>query len=384
VSGHFDVIVVGAGGAMGAATCFELARRKRRVLGLDRFGIAHDRGSSHGHTRMIRLAYYEHLDYVPLLRRAYERWRALEDVSGQRLLTITGGLYAGPPAGELVARSHEAAVRHGIEHELLDRDEIARRYPQLQLPAGFAALYEPSTGFLRPERVIAAYARHALVAGAEIHGHEPLRSWSSRTAQGPIAVRTTERTYTCDRIVFCGGVWTPALLPGLGVELRVTRQVVGWVWPARPADFAPDRLPTWAVQSGHGSLYYGFPMSADDAGLKIGHHKPGLPADPDRLSRDPLPADARSIERIVKKVLPAARGPIVSMSVCMYTNSPDGHFVVGNHGGDDRVWVACGFSGHGFKFASVMGEILADLATTGATQWPIGFLSPARFRNDRG
>jgi sarcosine oxidase len=373
------VIVVGAGGAMGASTVFELARRKHRVLGLDRFGVAHDRGSSHGHTRMIRLAYYEHPGYVPLLRRAYEQWRGLEELSGQRLLTITGGLYAGPPDGELVAQSLAAAVQHGIEHEPLDRNEIARRYPQLQLPDGFAGLYEPSTGFLRPERAIAAYARHAMIAGAEIHGHEPLRSWSARSARGAIAVTTTARTYTCDRIVFCGGAWSQNLLPGLGVDLRVTRQVVGWVWPPRPADFAPDRFPTWAVQSGRGSLYYGFPMSVDEAGLKIGHHKPGLPTDPDRLSRDPLPADARAIDHIVGTVLPGARGPIVSMSVCMYTNSPDGHFVVGRHGSDDRVWVACGFSGHGFKFASVMGEVLADLATTGVTRWPIEFLSPARF-----
>ena len=364
---------------MGSATCFELARRKCRVLGLDRFGIAHDRGSSHGHTRMIRLAYYEHAGYVPLLRRAYERWRELEEVSGQRLLTITGGLYAGPPGCELVEQSHAAAVRHGIDHERINRDEIARRCPQLHLPDDHVGLYEPATGFLFSERAIAAYARQAMIAGAEIHGHEPLQDWSGSSTRGVVSVTTADRTYTCDRIVFCGGSWTSKLLADLRIDLRVTRQVIGWVWPPRPADFAVGRFPTWAVQADGGSLYYGFPMSAEEPGLKVGHHKAGPQTDPDRLAREPSREDARSIEEIVARVLPMAHGPVVSMRVCMYTNSPDAHFIIGRHADDERVWIACGFSGHGFKFASVIGEVLADLVTTGATRWPIEFLSPKRF-----
>lgn len=373
MSGHYDVIIIGAGGAMGSATCFELARRKVRVLGLDQFGIAHDRGSSHGHSRMIRLAYYEHPDYVPLLRRAYDRWREIEQISGQRLLEITGGIYAGFEGCELVRQSHASAVQHGIEHELLDRNEVAHRFPQFRLPDDHVGLFEPAAGFLFPERAIAAYAKHAMIGGAEIHGHEPVRAWSENS------VTTDVATYACDRIIFCGGAWTAKLLRDLGIELSVTRQALGWVWPPRHEEFALGRFICWAMQQADGSLYYGFPMGADEPGLKMAHHKPGPAADPDALQREPTLEDAQAIERIVDDVLPSARGPIVSMRICMYTNSPDSHFIIGRHPQRESAVIACGFSGHGFKFASVVGEILADLATSGATQWPIGFFSPQRF-----
>lgn len=372
----FDVIVVGVG-AMGAAACCELARRGTRVLGLDQFGIAHDRGSSHGLSRMIRLAYYEHADYVPLLRRAYDRWIELEQLSGQAILHITGGLFMGPRDSDLVSRSATSARAHGLPHELLDDQEIGRRYPQFKLPDDFIGLYEPATGFLAPERAITALARLAMSRGAEIHGHEPARAWQS--GERGISVTTDRSTYHADHLVVCGGAWSARLLRDLGIELKVTRQILGWVWPREPAAFRLGALPCWGIDRPDGSLYYGFPMSDDDPGLKCAHHAHGPITDPDRVDREPVRDDEAIIQSIVGTFLPRAAGSIVSLRVCLYTNSPDSHFIVGHHPNDSRVTLACGFSGHGFKFASVMGEVLADLATLGTTSRPVGFLSPERF-----
>lgn len=373
---HFDVIVIGVG-AMGSATCFELARRGARVLGLEQFHIAHDRGSSHGYTRLIRLAYYEHADYVPLLRRAYENWRTIEAIGGEQILFITGGIYCGPPHGELVSRSASAARQHGIDHQLLDRAQIAKRFPQFRLPDDFIALVEPAAGFVRPELAIRTYVDQARLAGAEIRENEPVRSWSSMDDR--ITVATDVKTYTADRIVVTSGAWTSKLVADLGIHLTVTRQLLGWMRPLDPAAFAPDRFASWAVEQPDGSLYYGVPLNEFEPGLKIAHHKPGSPTDPDQVLRETTEADADLMMRMTRDVLPAAAGSIAQMRICLYTNSPDSHFILGPHPRDRRILLACGFSGHGFKFASVMGEVMADLATTGRTDLPIDFLSPTRF-----
>ena len=368
---HFDVIVVGAGGAMGSSTCFELARRGVRLLGLDQAGIAHGVGSSHGLSRMIRLAYYEHPDYVPLLRRAYERWRELEALSNQRILEMTGAIYAGPAGCELVEGSRASATQHGIAHEMLDRQEIAHRFPLLSLPDDHVGLFEPAGGFVYPERAITAYADLATRAGATLRPHEALRAWTSNS------VTTDLTTYTCDSLVLCGGAWTSAIVRDLGIGLRVTRQVMGWSVPGDPAPFAIGRFPCWAVQQPDGSLYYGFPITDGAPGVKVAHHKPGPVIEPGQ-AREWTQEDVESIRAIVKQVVPGARGA-VSVRLCMYTNSPDQHFIIGPHPHHPSVILACGFSGHGFKFASVVGEVLADLALDGRTKWPVGFLSPTRF-----
>lgn len=373
---HFDVIVVGVGG-MGSATCYELARRGVRVLGLEQFGIAHDRGSSHGYTRMIRLAYYEHADYVPLLRRAYEKWREIESISGERILHITGGIYAGPRDGELVPQSANAARQHGIEHETLDRAQIAKRFPQFRVPDDFIGLFEPAAGFVRPELAVATFSRHATLAGADIRINEPVRAWAAES--GAISVTTSVAQYTADRIIFTAGPWTSKLVRDLGIPLVVTRQVLGWVRPNEPAPFARERFACWAIEQRDGSLYYGAPLNEFEPGLKIAHHKRGPLTDADHVSRDPTPADQDSINRMVTDVLPGAAGAIAEMRVCLYTNSPDSHFILGQYPNDPRVLLACGFSGHGFKFASVVGEVMADLAMSGKTKLPIEFLSPRRF-----
>jgi sarcosine oxidase len=368
---HFDVIVIGIG-AMGSATCCNLARRGVRVLGLEQFDIPHALGSSHGSSRMIRLAYYEHPDYVPLLLRAYELWDELEQVSGQKLLHLTGGLYMGPLAGDIVGGSLQSAVEHRLPHELLDRDELRRRFPQFCVPEDWSALYEPRAGFLVPERVIAAYAETALRAGAELHGREPVLEW--KTDGRSATVRTPRGEYHADQLVFCGGPWTGKLLGDLQPMLSVTRQVLAWVWPKEPEHFALGRLPCWAIDHLDGTIHYGFPMTHDTPGLKIAHHSPAGAIDPDRIVRDPQPGDEETFRPILRRMIPSGDGPLLSLKVCMYTNSPDSHFIIDRHPAHERVTLACGFSGHGFKFASVIGEVLADLVTKNGTNQPVGFL----------
>jgi sarcosine oxidase len=376
MSRRFDAIVVGVG-AMGAATCYHLARRGQRVLGLEQFDIPHNLGSSHGQSRIIRLAYYEHPDYVPLLLRAYELWDELETVSGEQFLHLTGGLYAGPAGCELVHAAAETASVHGLEHQIYTADRVRRRFPQFALPDGFEALWEPRAGLLRPERAIAAYARAAMQAGAEIHAREPLQAWHATPDE--VIVQTACDEYRAPQIVFTAGAWTGKLLSELGATLRVTRQPMLWFWPSDPAKFTTSNMPIWAIDRPEGGIYYGFPMLPGDVGLKAARHHPGEPTDPDHVDRSLHPVDLEEVEEAVVRYLPEGIGPLVSSAICLYTNSPDHHFILGRHPAMPRVTLAAGFSGHGFKFASVVGEILADLSVSGATRHPIGFLSPARF-----
>jgi len=373
----YDVIVVGVG-AMGSSTCLHLARRGARVLGLEQFDIPHALGSSHGFSRMIRMAYYEHPDYVPLLRRAYELWHELESDSGQKLLYETGGVYMGPPTGQVVSGAIRAAKEHGLAHEALSHDDIAKRFPQFHIPGVFTGVWEPRAGFLLPEKVIAAQAELALRAGADFRGREPVVAWKA-TSSG-VSVHTDKNEYHADRLVFCGGPWTGKLVRDLGVELVVTRQVLGWLWPRRPELFSFGTFSVWGIEADDGSLSYGFPMMPENPGLKVARHGRGQPTDPDTVKRDATPQDEAEVRQIVERNLPDGAGPLLSLRTCLYTNSPDGHFILDAHPAHPNVLLACGFSGHGFKFASVIGEVMADLATRGATELPVGFLGLSRLR----
>ena len=370
----YDVIVVGVG-AMGSAACYQLAKRGARVLGLEQFDIPHARGSSHGQSRMIRMAYYEHPDYVPLLRRAYELWDEIERETGQKLLHVTGGIYMGAPDGEVVAGSLQSARQHGLGHELLDPADLRRRYPQFRVPDSWQGLYEDRAGFLLPERSVAAYAEAALRRGAVLHGHEPVVAW--RATPAGVGVVTTRGEYEAERLVFCGGPWSSKLLGDLGAPLVVTRQVMGWVWPKVPELFGMDRLPVWAIEK-PGGLYYGFPMMPDSPGLKLADHSFGTPTDPDGVAREVTGEDEQTFRPALERYIPDADGPTLAVRTCLYTHSPDHHFVIDRHPRHERVTVACGFSGHGFKFASVVGEVLADLALRGETALPAQFLGLAR------
>jgi sarcosine oxidase len=373
----FDVIVVGLG-AMGSAAAQQLASRGVRVLGLEQFDIPHALGSSHGSSRMIRLAYYEHADYVPLLRRAYELWKSLEEESGQRIIHITGGLYAGPAESEVVNGSLGAARTHRIPHDMIDHAELAKRFPQFRFPQDYRGLLDHAGGFVLPERAISAHCALAMRRGAELHGREAVTEW--KADESGVTVRTERDTYSAAHLVFCGGPWSAKLVRDLGVPLVVSRQVMLWFCPKRAEPFELGQFPVWAIDLPGGWFYYGFPIHSDAApGLKVALHKQGPPVDPDTVSRTPTPEDEQTLRPMIERFLPDAAGPLLSARVCLYTNSPDHSFIVDRHPRHQNVTLACGFSGHGFKFASVMGEVIADLALTGRSGHPVEFLRLARF-----
>jgi sarcosine oxidase len=280
----------------------------------------------------------------------------------------------GPPDGGLVAGSLRAARQHGLEHDLLDASAIGARFPAFRVPQGWTGVFEPMAGFLLPERVITAQAEAALRAGACLRAREPAIEWES--ASGGVTVKTPRARYHAARLVICGGAWSSRLLPDLGVTLRVTRQVLGWVWPKRPEEFVLGRFPVWAIGRPDDSLYYGFPMTpgSEAPGLKIAWHGTGPETDPDHVNRDPQPGDEETFRSALTQYLPQANGPLLALRTCMYTNSPDHHFIIDRHPQHPNVTIACGFSGHGFKFASVIGELLADLALEGKSSLPAEFL----------
>lgn len=366
-----DAIVVGLG-ADGSAAAARLAERGAKVLGIEAFSRGHTNGSSGGLTRVIRLAYYEHPDYVPLLKRAWELWRDLERATGEELLRQTGGVYAGPRDGELVAGSLRSAREHSLEHELLDPDALRERLPLFRFEPEWWGVAEATAGYLVPERAIAAHLALAERHGADLRFDERVLSWS-KDGDG-VRVTTDRGTYRAEKLVIAAGAWNARLLPRIAPFLEVKRVPLFWFEPVSDRG-ALATLPVYIVDSGHGHGCYGFPYLADQ-GLKIATHGAGTPADPDTVDRESHPADEAPIRAFIKQRLPAADGPLRLAKICMYTVTPDEHFIVDV---DGPVSYASACSGHGFKFASVMGEILADLALDGRTRQPIGFLSASRF-----
>jgi sarcosine oxidase len=378
VGDRYDAIIIGLGG-MGSASAYHLARRGRRVLGLEQFDLLHELGSSHGLTRIIRLAYHEHPSYVPLLRRAYELWHDLEADAGERLLVTTGSLEGGPEDGTTFRGSLEAAELHGIVHEVLDADEMRRRYPAY---AGFDAatrvVYQPDGGFLLAERTILAHVNGALAAGADLRFREPVRGWEA-VGDG-VRVETDRATYDADRLVVCAGAWARALVPELERLAVPERQVLAWLQPTRAQLFEPDQFPVFLIDVEEGS-YYGFPVH-DVPGFKFGrYHHLEEPMDPSNTDRSVRPDDESLLRAFAERYFPDGAGPTAMLKACIFTNSPDEHFVLDTLGGSPQVSVFAGESGHGYKFASVIGEILADLATEGSTRHGIGLFRIDRFAN---
>ncbi|MFL5340475.1 MAG: N-methyl-L-tryptophan oxidase [Gemmataceae bacterium] len=371
---RLDVIVVGVGG-MGSATCFELARRGLRVLGLEQFDLGHDRGSSHGLTRVIRKAYYEHPSYVPLVRRAYERWYDLEQLTGRHLLTECGCLNVGPPGGELVGGVRRSAAEHGLPVEELTGTEIGQRFP-FRLPTEFVGVLEREAGFLFVEQCVAAHVEAARKLGAEIHNRERVVSWNS-TGRG-IDVQTERDRYTAAALVLTAGPWAAGLLERWGRRLSVMRQTMLWFGTSDDCLFRRDRFPIYLAEVPDG-YFYGLPV-IDGNGHKVARHY-GAPelAAPDEIDRSADDADEAPVRAFLNRYLPAVDGPLRRAQVCTYTLTPDRHFVLDRHPEHGNVAIASGFSGHGFKFAPVVGEIMADLATDGKTRYPIEMFRMGRF-----
>jgi sarcosine oxidase len=374
-STSFDVIVIGLG-VMGASAARELARRGKRVLALDRFDAPNAMGSSHGRTRIFRVAYFEHPDYVPLLRRARDAWLALNHEAHDQVFHPSGAIWLGRADGPLVGGSRRAAIEHGQDHEMLSRDDVLERWPQFNVEDRFVGFFEEDAGTLFPERCIRAMIALAMKDGASIHATEGAKRWTSDGAG--VTVETSRATYRAESLVIAAGAWTASLAPDLGVRLVVSRQPVAWFQEVDARRFDADHFPVWACERDDGAFHYGFPHFRHDPGLKIALHKVGETVDPDTVERRTTPAEIAELDRAMARIIPDAHGRLTSSSVCLYTNSPDGHFVIDRHPSHANVAIACGFSGHGFKFGPVIGEALADLATSGRTDLPIGFLSPRR------
>lgn len=372
----FDVIVVGVGG-MGSAACYHLARRGLRVLGLERYDIPHALGSSHGHTRIIRLAYAEHPAYVPLLRRAYALWREMGEAADERLLYVTGGIDAGPEGGEMFAGSLASCQEHGLRHEVLDGAAVNRRFPGYRLPGDHACLYQRDAGFVLPERAIVVHVAAAQALGAEIHGREPVLGWEALPGGG-VRVTTGRGVYEAGRLVLSPGAWVGELAPPLAGIAVPERQVLGWFQPARPAWFAPDAFPVANIDFAEGRYYllpaWGVP------GLKIGRYNHLRErVDPDALYRGISAADEAALRLCLSRYFPDADGPVMALAACMFTNTPDEHFVIDALPDAPEVLVVSACSGHGFKFVPVVGEIVADLIADGASRFDLSMFRLGRF-----
>jgi sarcosine oxidase len=381
---RYDVIVLGIGG-MGSAAAWHAASRGRRVLGLEQFSIPHELGSSHGVTRIIRLAYSEHPSYVPLLRRAYRLWRELEDCARERLLFVTGGIDAGSTASETIAGSLRSCREHDLPHEELDAAEVARRFPGFRLPAGMMAVYQPDGGFVLPERSIVAHAEGARALGAEIHAGERVTGWTAEG--GGVQVRTDRATYDADRLIITAGPWAAQSVPALERLAVPERQVLIWTEPLRPEYFATGAFPIFNMEAAEGR-FYGFPVYGVP-GFKLGkYHHRREQTDPDRVDREFHPEDEEVLREAIRRYFPDAGGATLAMKTCMFTNSPDEHFILDLHPEYPQVSIAAGFSGHGFKFAPVIGEIMADFAFEGGCgKWDLSLFRLDRFGfqgNDEG
>jgi sarcosine oxidase len=371
---HYDAIVLGTGG-VGSAALFHLAARGARVLGIDRFAPGHDRGSSHGQTRLIRQAYFEHPNYVPMVLRAFELWHGLEQLSGESLYHQVGLLQIGPAAGKVLRGVRASARLHGLEIEELSARESAARFPGFRVPEECEAIFERRAGYLGVERCVLAHARQAARLGAELHAGETILAWR---AEGAGVVVETDRTkYAADRLVVCAGAWAGQLLRELNVAFEVRRKPLYW-WRTRGKTYQALRgCPGFLYDLPRG-CFYGVPQ-IDPSGVKVAEHTGGaIVQDPLEVDRQIDLADQERVAAFVGEYLSDATTDCTDHTVCMYTMTPDAHFVVDRHPRHPQVAFAAGLSGHGFKFTCVLGEVLAQLALDGRTELPIAFLSASR------
>jgi sarcosine oxidase len=373
----YDVIVAGVGG-MGAAACHHLARKGQRVLGLERFDLGHGMGSSHGMTRIIRLAYFEGTQYVPIVRRAHELWSETGKEAGMDLLYVTGSLDIAPEGDGFVESSRQSCLDHGLSHETLTRAEIERRFPAFRLTDRHVGLWQPDGGFVASERAIYAHVGLAQSRGAEIHANEPVLAWEP-TAHGGVKVTTPRGTYHAGRLVLTSGAWMDTLNPVLAPHIRTVKQAIGWFTVKNPALFRMGAFPVFILTVEEGN-FYGFPLW-EHPGFKLGGpHFARVPIDPSNPDRTPSPEQVGFIRDCLAKYIPDAAGEPLGIKGCIYTVTPDEHFVIDRMPGAEQVIFASCCSGHGYKFASAIGEILADMATVGSTRFDISPFALSRFQ----
>jgi sarcosine oxidase len=370
----YDVIVLGIGG-VGSAALFHAAQRGAKVLGLDRFPPGHDRGSSHGETRIIRQAYFEHANYVPLLLRAYELWHDLEQRTKQQLFFPVGLLQVGPAGGQVISGVLASARQHGLKVESLTAEEVQSRFPGFHTSDDLVGVFEPTAGYLRVEACVQAHAHAAEQLGAELQTDAAILNWRRRGSH--FEVTTENNTYLAERLIVSPGAWAARLLADLRLPFEVRRKHLYWLDCPSPAYNAEAGCPTFLYELPHG-VFYGFPV-IDAQGLKCAEHTGGqVVEDPLADPREFDPRDHARVLQFLQSYLPGVSSRMVRHGVCFYTMTPDEHFVVDHHPADTQLAFAAGLSGHGFKFTSVLGEILADLVLQGSTSHPIDFLSARR------
>lgn len=379
----YDVIVLGVG-SMGSATCYHLAKKGYKVLGLEQFDIPHELGSHAGQSRIIRKAYGEGSDYVPLLERAYQNWKSLEAETGAQVYYQTGLMYFGGPEDPFLKTVKDSSKKYKIPLNTLTAQECDKKYPQFTLPQNFQRLEEPEAGFITPERSILLYVQQAVLNGAVIRTKEKVLEWT-REKSGSVTVVTNQGTYKAAKLVITAGPWAGKVMPSLASKLTITRQALAWVKPKKWDDFVFGKFPCWILENKDHD-FYGFPILpvgtfGGPLGLKLALHYPGADTtDPDSVNRNTKASDEKILIDFLNQFIPNGYESTLVMKTCLYTNSLDNNFIIDFLSGFDKdVVFATGFSGHGFKFVSVIGEILADLAMNGSTQLPIEFLNAKRF-----
>ncbi len=371
----YDAIIAGLG-AMGSAAAYHLAKRNLRVLGVDRYTPPHTLGSSHGESRIIREAYYEHPLYVPLVQRAYELWAELEQQTQQQLFLQTGGLMIGIENGTLVRGALLSATTHHLAHEVFGAQEIRRRYPAFHPTDEMLAVWEPRAGVLFPEKCIAAHLHRAQHFGATLHGEEVVLSWQ-KEGDGLLII-TNKGRYRTNKLVLSAGAWLQTLTPELALPLQCTRQPLFWFEPLAQADyFKPPNFPIYILEHEPNRYFYGFPNLG--AGCKAAIHHEGEVTTAEHVRREVADDEVTPLRRLLGRYLPHANGALRKAAVCMYTNTPDAHFMIDFHPRDENVLIVSPCSGHGFKFSSAIGEVVAELLMAGKTDFVLAPFRVQRF-----
>ena len=375
----YDVAIAGLG-AMGSAAAYHLAKRGVSVLGLDRYAPPHTLGSSHGETRIIREAYFEHPSYVPIIQRAYELWEQLEDESGRDLFLQSGGVMVGPPDSTLVTGAELSARMHNLPYERLSPGEVTERFPALTPAEDTIAIWDSRAGILFPEDCVRSHLDIARANGADLRFDEPVESWEP-DGEG-VRLRTAKGEYGAGKLLLSAGAWIPSLMNGVSLPLEVERQVLVWFEPkVNPGHFDPDRCPIFLWDHGQDRHFYGFPNMG--AGVKVALMHQGEEAEPDSIDREVSQRDEDAVRAMLERYLPSANGPTLSAQVCMFTNTPDTHFLIDFHPEAPQTLIGSPCSGHGFKFASAIGEILAELLVDGRSRLNIDLFRLDRFKAAR-
>lgn len=373
---RYDVAIIGLG-AMGSATAYHLAKCGMSVIGFDQFRPPDDFGSSHGHSRVIREAYFEHPDYVPLVQRAYELWEELEIESGQQLFLQTGGLMLGRAESTLVQGAKRSAEIHNLSYEWLSADQISERFPAFHPKPEAVAIWEPRAGVLFPEKCIEAHLAQASAAGADLHFEEKALTWES--SSGAISLKTAKGEYVADKLVLAAGPWISDLLRDLEVKFEVTRQPLFWLSPTANAEmFSPDRFPIYIWEYDVERYFYGFPDLGN--GVKAAFHYQGETTRADNVDRVVNAEEEAAIAAVLRDHIPDAAGEVIERSVCMYTNTEDLHFIIDSHPDSENVWILSPCSGHGFKFSNVIGAMMPDLIPERDTEFDLSLFSLDRLR----